>query len=59
MPWSPKQHRLFEAAAHDPAIAKRKGIKQSDAKRMASEGIKKGTKAPRKSPGQSLYGDGT
>lgn len=56
MPWSAKQHRLFEAAAHDPKIAKKKGIKQSDAKRMAGEGIKKG---PKKTPGQSLYGDGT
>lgn len=41
MPWSEKQHRLFEDAAHDPKIAARTGIKQSDAKRMASEGIKK------------------
>lgn len=56
MPWTPSQHRLFEAAAHDPKIAKRKGIKQSDAKRMASEGIK----APKKSLGKRLYPeDGT
>ncbi len=40
MPWTPKQHRLFEAAAHDPSIAKKTGIKQEDASRMASEGIK-------------------
>jgi hypothetical protein len=39
MPWSPAQHRLFEAAAHDPAIAKAKGIPQAKAAQMASEGI--------------------
>ena len=42
MPYTAKQHRLFEAAAHNPKIAKKKGIKQSDAKKMASEGIKPG-----------------
>ena len=40
MPWSPKQHRLFEAAAHNPAVAKRVGIPQQKAAQMASEGIK-------------------
>ncbi len=40
MPWTPAQHRLFEAAAHDPAIAARKGIPQQQAQKMASEGIK-------------------
>jgi hypothetical protein len=40
MPWTPAQHRLFEAAAHNPAIAKEKGIPQAKAKKMASEGIK-------------------
>jgi len=42
MPWTVKQNRLFNAAANNPNIAKRVGIKQSDARRMASEGIKKG-----------------
>lgn len=40
MPWSPAQHRLFEAAAHDPAVAKRVGIPQQKAAQMASEGVK-------------------
>lgn len=40
MPWSPKQHRLFEAAAHDPATAKRVGIPTKKAAQMAGEGIK-------------------
>lgn len=40
MPWNPAQHRLFEAAAHNPAIAKAKGIPQARAATMASEGIK-------------------
>ena len=37
MPWSPKQHRLFEGVAH--GTIKGSGIKTSDAKRMAGEGI--------------------
>ena len=41
MPYTPAQHRLFEAAAHNPAIAKAKGIPQAKAATMASEGIKK------------------
>jgi len=41
MPWNPAQHRLFEAAAHDPEIAKRKGISQSTAADLAAEGIKR------------------
>ena len=41
MPWSPAQHRLFEAAAHSPAVAQRVGIPQQKASQMASEGIKK------------------
>ena len=40
MPWTPKQHRLFEAAAHSKEVAKRVGIPQQQAKKMASEGIK-------------------
>lgn len=41
MPWNPAQHRLFEAAAHNPAIAQSKGIPQAKAAGMAAEGIKK------------------
>lgn len=40
MPWTAKQHRLFEAAASSPEVAKRVGIPQQKAKQMASEGIK-------------------
>ena len=40
MPYTPSQHRLFGAAAHDPAIAKRKGIPQRQAAQMANEGVK-------------------
>jgi len=40
MPYTPAQHRLFEAAAHNPEIAKRKGIPTQQAAKMASEGIK-------------------
>jgi hypothetical protein len=40
MPYTPAQHRLFEAAAHSPAVAQAKGIPQQQAAKMASEGIK-------------------
>ena len=48
MPYTAKQHRLFEAAAHNPAIAKERGIPQGTAAKMASEGIKKGSAASAK-----------
>src|SRR3974390_3563140 len=43
MPWNPAQHRLFEWVKHNPEAAHRAGyhIKQSDASRMAHEGIKR------------------
>lgn len=41
MPWNPAQHRLFEAAAHSPAVAQRVGIPVQTAAKMAGEGIKK------------------
>ncbi len=41
MPWTPKQHRLFEAAAHNPEVAAKYGIPQQKASQMASEGIKR------------------
>jgi len=41
MPYTAKQHALFEAAAHNPKVAKAHGMSQADAKRMASEGVKK------------------
>lgn len=43
MPWTPSQHRLFEAAAHDPLVAQQYGIPQRQARRMAKEGVKPGT----------------
>lgn len=44
MPYTAKQHRLFEAAAHSPKVAKKSGISQAKAKKMASEGVKKSEK---------------
>ena len=44
MPWSPAQERLFQAASHDPSVAKSVGIPQDKAKQMASEGVKKDPK---------------
>lgn len=41
MPYTEKQHRLFQAAAHNPAIAKKTGISQAEAKKMAAKGVKK------------------
>ena len=40
MPYNLQQHKLFEAAAHDPKVAKRVGIPVEQAKKMASEGVK-------------------
>lgn len=40
MPWTEKQHRLFQATAHNPQIAKKVGIPQQKAKEMAAEGVK-------------------
>jgi hypothetical protein len=50
MPWTPKQHRLFQAAAHNPALAKQKGIPVAKAAMMASEGIK--SPLPGRKPGR-------
>jgi len=41
MPWNKKQHALFEAAAHNPAIAQKHNITQSTAAKLAHEGVKK------------------
>ncbi len=41
MPWTEKQVRLFQAAAHNPKVAKQVGIPQEKAKEMAAEGTKK------------------
>lgn len=40
MPWTAKQHRLFEAAAHNPSIARAHGMSQGKAASMAREGVK-------------------
>lgn len=40
MPWSPKQHRLFELLAHGGTPHNGANISQTDAARMASEGVK-------------------
>jgi len=41
MPYSPKQNKLFRAAAHNSKIAKSAGIPQATASKLASEGVKK------------------
>jgi len=42
MPWNSQQHRLFEIAANNPQVARKVGIPQQTAQKMASEGVKKG-----------------
>lgn len=37
MPWTDKQVRLFAAAAHDPMIAKKHGMKMNEAHKMQME----------------------
>lgn len=51
MPWNSAQHRLFEAAAHSPAVARRVGIPQAKAVGMASEGV-----GPASQPASKLLG---
>jgi hypothetical protein len=41
MPYTEPQHKLFEAAAHDPAIAAKHNIPQAKAAELAHEGVKK------------------
>lgn len=43
MPWTAKQHRLFEAIAHGakPTTAAGARLSQADAAKMASEGVKR------------------
>ena len=45
MPYTLGQNRLFQAAAHNPAIAKARGIPQQQASKLASEGVRKDAKA--------------
>lgn len=45
MPWTASQHRLFQAAAHNAAIAREHGMSQSKAREMASEGVKRAPSA--------------
>lgn len=44
MPYTEKQNKLFQAAAHNPKFAKQVGIPVHTAKKMADEGIKKKNK---------------
>ena len=46
MPWSPAQHRLFQAAAHNPAIAQSHGMTTAKASSMAAEGVKRPAPSP-------------
>lgn len=41
MPYTESQNKLFRAAEHNPAIAKKVGIPQATAAKMAHEGVKK------------------
>lgn len=47
MPWTPGQVRLFQAAAHNPAIAQAHGIPVQRAATMASVGIKATSSKPK------------
>lgn len=43
MPWSEKQVRMFQAAAHNPQFAAKVGIPPKKAAKMAAEGVKRGS----------------
>lgn len=40
MPYTKKQNKLFNAAAHNPMIAKKAGMPMKTAAKMAKEGVK-------------------
>lgn len=46
MPYTESQHKLFEAAAHDPKIAAKHNISTSKAAELAHEGVKKDSAGP-------------
>jgi len=46
MPYTEQQHKLFEAAAHDPKIAKEHNLTPAKAGVLAGEGVK--DSAPKK-----------
>jgi hypothetical protein len=50
MPHTAKQKRLFQAAAHSPAVAKKVGMSKKTAKRLAAEGERAATLPPAASP---------
>jgi len=41
MPYTSAQNALFRLAAHNPEVAKARGIPMETARRLASEGIKR------------------
>lgn len=41
MPYTKKQNKLFQAAAHSPKVAKKAGIPMKTASKMAKEGVSK------------------
>jgi len=45
MPWTQKQHKLFQTAAHSPEFAAKVGIPVGKAREMASEGVKKDSRS--------------
>jgi hypothetical protein len=45
MPYTEKQHRFFQAIAHGFKPDRVKGPSREEAKKMAAEGVKKGSKA--------------
>lgn len=44
MPYTAKQNKLFQAAAHNKEFSKKVGIPMATAKKMADEGVKKPAK---------------
>ncbi len=55
MPWSASQVKLFQAAAHDPAIAESHGMTPAKAGEMAAEGVKAGpTRSVQRGRGQQM-----
>lgn len=48
MPYTKAQNKLFRAAEHNPKIAKKHGMTQATAKKLAHEGVKRKSKKAKK-----------
>lgn len=56
MPYTPEQNALFRAAAQNPVLARKHGLTQKEAARMAAEGVKGAAAAKPKAAAKKAKG---